>query len=579
MHAHLRLPALAVRTRLIVGVAALLALLAASLVVSYALLGRIDSSRTKLTSRTAPYFAALSDAAVSAKGVANDERGYLLTGDSTFLDEISKRVAKVHASIAQADKVYPTGSQEERLAAHITSGFDAWLAAIQSEFTLYKTDAKTATDNALGPNRDLRKAYEALFDQAHDVSAADLAQADRSLHGSVSSARTTLLVTFLLALAVGLGVAFWITLGLRRGLGEVLSRLRSLNENCLTALNAGLAAMAQGDLTVEAVPVTTKIESHGSDEIGQVAHTVNGLIEKTQGSLRGYNETRAKLGATIEEVSRTALEVGSASQQMATTSEEAGKAVGEVAHAIGDVSQGAERQVRMVEAAKRSTHETAEKASEACKVAEEGVEAAQFASDAMRAVRDSSVAVTEVIRKLADKSDQIGGIVDTITGIAGQTNLLALNAAIEAARAGDQGRGFAVVAEEVRKLAEESQRAAQTIAGLIQQIQTETAKAVEVVEDGAKRTDEGAAVVDEARAAFATIGGAVREIHERIEQISAATSEIAVVAEQSSSSTEQVSASTEETSASTQEIAASAQDLARSAEELERLIGQFKVAG
>ena len=70
----------------------------------------------------------------------------------------------------------------------------------------------------------------------------------------------------------------------------------------------------------------------------------------------------------------------------------------------------------------------------------------------------------EAIESLRAKSEQIGGIVETITGIAGQTNLLALNAAIEAARAGEQGRGFAVVAEEVRKLAEESQHAASSIA-------------------------------------------------------------------------------------------------------------------
>ena len=141
--------------------------------------------------------------------------------------------------------------------------------------------------------------------------------------------------------------------------------------------------------------------------------------------------------------------------------------------------------------------ETAAAAEEARGLAREGVAAAEEASVAMQAVRDSSAQTSEAIRSLGEKSDQIGGIVETITGIAAQTNLLALNAAIEAARAGEHGRGFAVVAEEVRHLAEESQQAASTIAELIEQIQAETAKAVEVVELGAEQTKGG---VDDGRA-------------------------------------------------------------------------------
>ena len=79
---------------------------------------------------------------------------------------------------------------------------------------------------------------------------------------------------------------------------------------------------------------------------------------------------------------------------------------------------------------------------------------------------------------------------------------LALNAAIEAARAGEQGRGFAVVAEEVRKLAEDSQQAAASIADLVTEIQDETHRTVEIVGEGLQRTEESAAKVEAARGRF-----------------------------------------------------------------------------
>ena len=206
-------------------------------------------------------------------------------------------------------------------------------------------------------------------------------------------------------------------------------------------------------------------------------------------------------------------------------------------------------------------------------------------------MRASTADVTAAIESLAARSQQIGGIVDTITAIAEQTNLLALNAAIEAARAGEQGRGFAVVAEEVRKLAEESSHAAREIGGLIGEIRAETGRAVEVVSDGARRTVEGAETVERAREAFATIGASVDDVTGRIEQIAAAAAriagsaervekdveEIAAIAEQSSAATEEVSASTEQTSASTQQVSASAQELRRTATELAEMVAAFRL--
>jgi hypothetical protein len=140
------------------------------------------------------------------------------------------------------------------------------------------------------------------------------------------------------------------------------------------------------------------LEPAGVVEVRELAAAFN---EQFRANQRVTERLLGDLTGVISEVSQTASGLSAASQQMATTSEEAGRAVGEIASAVGDGAHGAERQVRMTEAARASAQETADAAENARRVSDEGRRASERAAEAMQAVRTSTGQVTDAIRSLA----------------------------------------------------------------------------------------------------------------------------------------------------------------------------------
>ncbi len=347
-------------------------------------------------------------------------------------------------------------------------------------------------------------------------------------------------------------------------------------------LTTAARRIADGDLSV-------KIERDNGSQVGDIQESLGKMI--------------ASFSATVTRIERAASELTEAASAMAETSDSSGRAIGEVAQSISAISEGAAHQVSLITEASSvvgqiesavfdasSNASTGqEESAQTERLADLGVERATEIQAAMETVRSATRTAVEMVRSLSETSSDIDEIVRAITSISGQTNLLALNAAIEAARAGEQGRGFAVVAEEVRKLAEDSQRSAEGIAELIDAIQLQTDQAVAAMEEGMGTVDHGFESVSRNRQLFYDISGAVRLFHEssvEIAQLAKTISEdaskvrerieeVASVAEQSSASTEQVSASTQETSASSQQLTAAAQRVSQTAISLKELAGRF----
>lgn len=352
----------------------------------------------------------------------------------------------------------------------------------------------------------------------------------------------------------------------------------------LNVLVRTIREFAKGDLR-ETIPITIH------DELGSVAESVNTMSNNLKKLLHQIQKTSSNLAASSEELTASADQSTQMTQSISTSIADVSNLSGKQMEAVDSAALIIEQISTGVEETAATAKVAAENAKQAVASAQEGNVSIKNAVEQMNSIEQTVNQSAEVVTKLGDRSNEIGQIVDTIAGIAGQTNLLALNAAIEAARAGEMGKGFAVVAEEVRKLAEQSQEAAEKIASLIGVIQTDTEQAVVAMNSGTQEVKAGARVVDTAGQQFMKILEMVNDTNRQsneiaktmegladgTEKIVASVREVEESSKNVSAEAQGVSAATQEQTASMEQIAGASRNLATLAQELQEATTRFKL--
>ncbi|MBD9443217.1 methyl-accepting chemotaxis protein [Pseudomonas sp. PDM04] len=354
----------------------------------------------------------------------------------------------------------------------------------------------------------------------------------------------------------------WKASGVGLGIAAIMALLviliaRSIVRPLQETVNA-MANIASGESDL-----TRSLDTHGQDEVTQLAHHFNAFTAKLRGVISQLQVSASALGQSSSELGNDAAQAQQRSQQQSQQMELVATAINEVTYGVQDVAKNAEQAASEMRDAESQAQQ-----------GQVNIDSSLEQIDKLSSTIDQAV---EVIRTLATESTQIGSVLEVIRSIAEQTNLLALNAAIEAARAGEQGRGFAVVADEVRLLAQRTQKSTAEIQSMIERLQSHSEAAVKVIGDSSRASQLTIEQAGLAGASLNAIGQALRNLNGLNTSIASATLQQAHVVEDINQNVTQAAGLSHSTAVAAEQSSVASVRLKDLSEQLNGLLKQFRV--
>ncbi|MFM2624002.1 methyl-accepting chemotaxis protein [Vibrio owensii] len=386
----------------------------------------------------------------------------------------------------------------------------------------------------LGDTRALSHTVEQQF-KTFSSALSDAAQARDSQNNLVKQGITAVVLVIIFALI------FQISRSINTRVSSLLTTIKNISESN----NMGLRS-----------------ELEGKDELADISHHLNDLLDKLEHLIHGTQEKSAQLSASTDNMHRELEGVMEQFHAQADHTSSMATAVQQMVATIGEISESTSVAVEGV-------HQAANNAEQGRTVVETTVSNVGQLTGILSNSQQSIGSLNEHVAK-------IGGAVNIIQDIAEQTNLLALNAAIEAARAGEQGRGFAVVADEVRALASRTHQSTEEITRVVSDIQSQMSM---VVSDIDQCNDQGQQTLHASEKLDSSLQQIIADMHAiqgNSERIASAIEEQGIVMNQVSDSITELNVISENNMQSAQECLHEVNSVSAQAHEMDDAVAEFK---